>query len=108
VESKGERVMKSVKNVWFEPIVEKDIPLPKPKEPYHSFHDIWISMEVGDSILFPSYAKWETFKRQAGLFNPDRNHTSRKDPDTGTIRVWKLTDVETVRYARIRQKKENK
>jgi hypothetical protein len=66
---------------------------------------LWRLEIVYYSLAMPN---GKLFKRQAGLFNPDRNHTSRKDPDTGTIRVWKLTDVETVRYARIRQKKENK
>tara|TARA_R110000764_G_scaffold143142_1_gene231035 strand:- start:272 stop:556 length:285 start_codon:yes stop_codon:yes gene_type:complete len=89
------------KRKWFRPIIEKEIPLPKEKESFSSYHDTWKSMEVGDSILFPSEIKWSIFKRQAGLFAMDHNYLR------SGLRVWKITDAETVRYYQ-KQRRSNK
>jgi hypothetical protein len=73
--------------------VEKGIPIP-PKKLHHK--ELWASMEVGDSIVFPSVREWKPFQRQVGLFKERGKEFYHEDGATSkpNLRVWKVKEEE--------------
>ena len=86
----------NARRVYYE--VGKGIPIP-PKKLHHE--ELWASMEVGDSILFPNARCWKAFQsqvkihRQEYYFEKGANDAYReKKKPWKEMRVWKVKEEE--------------